>query len=251
MFEKNLLVDVFEAYYFQKVNGKNKLVFMSRNLTNAGINNSQDEIEVRNGAGNGLFAVLGGQKTVEVNLTENVFDFHTVALQTGSEIVTGAGIGLTSPVYNVVIDGTSKTYTLEHSPIESAEIEIYAQGSETPLANSTYTIDGSVITFSTVPPTPVDIMPYKYATEATSKTIVVEADKFAEGGELWLKTVKKDTKEKATHYVYIIMENVKPNGQFEINTTSEKQPVEMTVNMKVMKDNNGQLYRIHEAPIGQ
>ena len=84
--EKRLLIDVFQAYFYRKdKDGKRNLVFMSENLTSGGITTSQENTDVRNGQGNTLFAVLPGTKDVTVNLTENVFSFEALELNTGAK----------------------------------------------------------------------------------------------------------------------------------------------------------------------
>lgn len=244
-FEKELLIDVFESYYYQMVAGKRKLVFMSQNMTSTGISNSQTETEVRNGAGNGLFATLSGQKDVTVKLSENVFSFEFLSMMTGSNIITAAGVGITSPQNFTV--GATKKVTLSETPITSSEIEIY-EGS-TLIASAGYTISAKDITFTTQPTKAITVMPYKYATADTAKTITVSGDTFAQGGELWLKGVIKDNLERAKAYVWFVFPNVKPTGSFDINTASEKQAQEMSVEMKVLKDSSNNLYSIHRQEL--
>lgn len=247
-FTKELLIDVFESYYYQTVAGKRKLVFMSQNMTSTGITNSQSENEVRNGAGNSLFATLSGQKDVTVKLSENVFSFEFLSMMTGSSIITGAGVGITSPQY-FTVDSVTKKITLSETPKTSSELVIY--DGETLLQSSAYTVSGKDVTFTTVPTNKTMVEPYKFDTSATSKTMTISGDTFADGGELWLKGVVKNNKEKATAYIWFVFDNVKPTGSFDINTASEKQAQEMTVEMKVLKNSEGNLYRIHRQEIAQ
>ncbi|WP_252225073.1 MULTISPECIES: hypothetical protein [unclassified Clostridium] len=247
MFNKNLLIDIFQAYYFQNIGEKRRLVFMSENLTNSGIKNSQDESEVRNGQGNALFAVLSGKKTVEVELTENVFDFSTVAMSVGSSIVAGAGIGLTSAIYPEI--GEDKKIELPETLLKGEELVIN-DGDTTLKETTDYTITGKEITLTSKPKGTIQILPYRFETSEQTQTIVVESDKFATGGELWLKTIEKDEKENVVAYVWFVFDNVKPTGNFDISLKSEKQPTDMAVNMKVMqRKNSKELYRIVRQPV--
>ena len=112
--EKKLLVDVFQAYFYRKdKTGNRKLVFMSENLTSGGIVSSQENTDVRNGQGNGLFAILPGQKDITVNLTENVFSFE--ALELNSAATKKAGADVTSEAITSV-----KSYRAGKAPIEAA-----------------------------------------------------------------------------------------------------------------------------------
>ena len=89
------------------------------------------------------------------------------------------------------------------------------------------------------------IMPYIYKiTEPTTQILTIDSKTFAEGGELWLQTIEKDEKQKATAYVYFVFEKAMPEGNFEINTVSEVQPNDMTINMRILPNEDGELYRI-------
>ena len=88
-------------------------------------------------------------------------------------------------------------------------------------------------------------MPFVYKTEdLKTSTLTINSKEFAEGGELWLQTIEKDEKQKATAYVYFVFENAMPEGNFEISTVSEVQPNDMTVNMRILANEDGELYRI-------
>lgn len=287
--EKKLLVDVFQAYFYRKDNaGNRKLVFMSENLTSGGIVSSQENTDVRNGQGNGLFAILPGQKDITVNLTENVFSFEALELNSaatkkagGDNAVTGLIVKrpnkygdmkvtvnqTVSTVANltkiklpkvpqkpeeliVSIDGTEFTYTSILSEL--------AGGNKFSIVNDTKVEDGTSAhganVFIAVSDTraanlettkTLKVMPYIYKTNDTKTQILtIDSKTFSEGGELWLQTIEKDEKQKATAYVYFVFENAMPEGNFEINTVSEVQPNDMTINMRILPNEDGELYRI-------
>lgn len=286
--EKKLLVDVFQAYFYRKdASGNRNLVFMSENLTSGGIVSSQENTDVRNGQGNGLFAILPGQKDVTVNLTENVFSFEALELNSAAKRSAGAATGNTGLIVKgagtVTPDaGTGGTFTTlkmleiegKKFPVNAKEVSI--QIGEEVLENVTkdgtpagtdvsagkfmivkdksgaaYTGDDSA--FIVLNKTDADklatqalkIMPYVYKIkDQNTKILTIDAKTFAEGGELWLQTIEKDAQQKATAYVYFVFENAMPEGNFEINTVSEVQPNDMTVNMRVLPDQDGNLYKI-------
>ena len=291
--EKKLLVDVFQAYFYRKdATGKRDLVFMSENLTSGGIVSSQENTDVRNGQGNGLFAILPGQKDVTVNLTENVFSFEALELNSAAKKSAGAATGNTglivkkagtlNPDVGTGTFATCKAVTLEKLPVNAKDIQI--QIGEVVFENVTkdgtttaneittgkfmigkdksgaaYTgSDSACIILNAddankLSTQALKIMPYVYKIDAkkNAKILTIDAKTFAEGGELWLQTIEKDEKQKATAYVYFVFENAMPEGNFEINTVSEVQPNDMTINMRVLPNEDGELYRIVREEITQ
>ena len=301
--EKKLLVDVFQAYFYRKdKTGNRKLVFMSENLTSGGIVSSQENTDVRNGQGNGLFAILPGQKDITVNLTENVFSFE--ALELNSAATKKAGVTVTSEAItsvksyragkapvgdaengsapNTALATTHKVIKLDKIPVNAKEVSIEINGEELvngnasskatpgkPVASASAIAAGefmvvkgkngaefdgkateAYIVLINADATKLDnqtlkVMPYVYKTEAgKTTTLTIDSKTFAEGGELWLQTIEKDEKQKATAYVYFVFENAMPEGNFEINTVSEVQPNDMTINMRILPNEDGELYRI-------
>ena len=287
--EKKLLVDVFQAYFYRKDNaGNRKLVFMSENLTSGGIVSSQENTDVRNGQGNGLFAILPGQKDVTVNLTENVFSFEALELNSaatkkagGDNAVTGLIVkrpnkyGDMKVTTNQDVFGTTgltkiKLPKVPQNPKElivsiggvefayTANLGELTGGNKFTIVNSTKVEDGTSTHNTEVFIVVADakaadlqttktlkVMPYVYKVDSTkTTTLTIDSKTFAEGGELWLQTIEKDEKQKATAYVYFVFEKAMPEGNFEINTVSEVQPNDMTINMRILPNEDGELYRI-------
>ena len=284
--EKKLLVDVFQAYFYRKDNaGNRKLVFMSENLTSGGIVSSQENTDVRNGQGNGLFAILPGQKDVTVNLTENVFSFEALELNSAATKNAGAATGNTGLI--VKRPNTAKTevgagdFTAmtvleieKKLPVNAKEVSIQIGNQvfdnntkdTNPAASDVTTgkfiivkdkngkkYDGEGTGYIMITTTDAErlktqtlkVMPYVYKTDNTkTTTLTIDSKTFSEGGELWLQTIEKDEKQKATAYVYFVFENAMPEGNFEINTVSEVQPNDMTINMRILPNEDGELYRI-------
>ena len=300
--EKRLLIDVFQAYFYRKdKDGKRNLVFMSENLTSGGITTSQENTDVRNGQGNTLFAVLPGTKDVTVSLTENVFSFEALELNTGAkERVAGASQGNSGLILRkagkfkadelevgVDADGTNAgagayaRFLLECIPQNPKELVVnigsetleYTDGATpndkqfgivkldgnpydgtnaTPGQDITYLLISKANGEKLQATDDLKILPYVFNTsDKATQVITVNARDFAEGGELWLQTVEKDEKQRATAYVYFVFENAMPEGNFEISTVSEVQPNDMTVNLRVLANEDGELYRIVREEITQ
>ena len=288
--EKRLLIDVFQAYFYRKKpNGNRELVFMSENLTSGGIVTSQENTDVRNGQGNTLFAVLPGAKDVTVNLTENVFSFEALKINSAGKEEAGAPATGNSGLilkkagrFNSEIaegetvsgQGTLTKIKLTHVPQNMKDLEVYIgdvkfervdtaaevnsitrfclakAGDEWDGVNPTADDDIYLVVQDAVGATlkttaDLKVMPYVYVTKDTkTKTLTISSREFSEGGELWLQTIEKDEKQKATAYVYFVFDNAMPEGNFEINTVSEVQPNDMTVNMRILANESGELYRI-------
>ena len=286
--EKKLLIDVFQAYFYRRdAEGNRELVFMSENLTSGGIVTSQENTDVRNGQGNTLFAVLPGAKDVSVNLTENVFSFETLKINSAGKESAGAAEAITSlKSYRAgkanLVDGQGgsdaadkKLVKLDKIPLNAKEVVVQIGDvvletlNKTPGQNVTNVAEGKVFLAKNISGEALDgsevevyvvmhaddaakltkqrlkIFPFVYKTnELKTQTLTISARDFAEGGELWLQTVEKDEKQKATAYVYFVFDNAMPEGSFEINTVSEVQPNDMSVNMRILANEEGELYRI-------
>ena len=294
--EKRLLIDVFQAYFYRKdAQGNRELVFMSENLTSGGIVTSQENTDVRNGQGNTLFAVLPGTKDVTVNLTENVFSFEALKVNSAGKEGAGVATGNSGLIFKKAgrfnneitesqnIDGTGNltTIKLKYVPQNMKELEVYIDGTKLErvaaanevnannkfcFAKGTNAWDGTnpahnddiyIVVQDAVgaqlkTTKDLKVMPYVYVTNGTkTTTLTIDAKTFSEGGELWLQTIEKDEKQKAIAYVYFVFDNAMPEGNFEINTVSEVQPNDMTVNMRILANESGELYRIVREEITQ
>ena len=291
--EKRLLIDVFQAYFYRKkAGGDRELVFMSENLTSGSISSSQENTDVRNGQGNTLFAILPGNKDVTVNLTENVFSFESLKVNSAGKQVTGtAATGNTGLITKrpgkyepaelelgatIGVTNNLTKFKLKHVPEKVEELKVTIGDS----AELTYVNDVAQINVDTnftvvltngdiyngtnanagddlflvitdangnklVATDNLKILPYVYKTAgARTSVLTIDAKEFSEGGELWLQTIEKDEKQKAIAYVYFVFENAMPEGNFEISTVSEVQPNDMTVNMRILANEDGELYRI-------
>ena len=287
--EKKLLVDVFQAYFYRKdKTGNRKLVFMSENLTSGGIVSSQENTDVRNGQGNGLFAILPGQKDVTVNLTENVFSFEALELNSAAtkkaggdnavtglivkrpnkygdmKVTTGQEVSGTPKLTKiklpkvpqkpeeliVSIDGTEFAYTSNLTELTGADKFTIVNSTKVETGTSAHNEEVFIAVADTRAANlettkTLKVMPYIYKTnDKKTQILTIDSKTFAEGGELWLQTIEKDEKQKATAYVYFVFENAMPEGNFEINTVSEVQPNDMTINMRILPNEDGELYRI-------
>lgn len=242
-FGKNLIVDVFNAYCFGK---DGNMIFKSENLTEAGISASNDQDEIRNGQGNGLFGVLNKNKNVEVTLKENVFDFKGLALNSGTSVVIGEGLGYTKTQKIVAVADESNTkITLEKEPKAGATVMCSVNNK---IVNGT--VSGKDITFTTgvVADDVVTVEAYEYEVSSAEK-IVIRSDEFPKACKLVLQTLEISPDMEAVAYIYIVFDKATPTGTWEINTTSERQPTETSYNMKISQNDNKELLTIYRELI--
>lgn len=249
-----LLVDIFDAYLFKPnpLTGEKELVFKSENLTESGIENALDKVEVRNGKRNKLFAILQSNKSANVTLTQNVFNFEAIAVNTGEEIVTGAGVGLTDEVTLTVVDDSGDLkITLPELPLD--KVVLFKDG--VALVETTdYTVSDKEVTIiksGIVKDDKIVVVPYKFETSAKTRTITVKADTLAKGGELILKTIEIDKNNNKVADFYVRFPNVVPDGEWSISLSSEVQPTDLAINVTVLtSDEDGNtLYEIVEVPV--
>lgn len=238
--DKNLLCDVFDAYFYDS---KGNLVFMSENLTSSEITGSADENEVRNGRGNGLFAKLYSNKTVDVTLQTNAFDFSTVALLAGTTVGTGKGTCYTPSLLLTVKEGK---VVLPYTPKNPSSLEVYANGTQVE-SSSVKATKNSVTLTGVDNGKEVKIMPYEFdMPEEEYKEIVVRADQFPTAGKLILKGVEKNKNSQNYKDITIIIEKAQPSADFTISTSSEVKPSETEIKLSALVD-NGRLMRVVEG----
>ena len=239
-FVKNLVTDVFSAYFY--VDGK--LIYTSRNLTKSGLDNKISSEEVRNGAGNGLFCTLFTDKGAEITLGENTFNFDTIAMQAGVEVVTAVGSGYSNEIE--LVAGATKNITLPVAPKAGAILNMQCKGVD---VTGTLTDLEVVFTTGVAEGDTVKVYPYEIATGATTQTITINQNSFPEGGTLVLKTKEVSSLQKVVADIEIICPNAIPTGEWKLDTSAKVQANDQEIKMKVMSFNsNGDMYKINRIP---
>lgn len=237
--DKNLLCDVFDAYFY---NSDGKLIFMSDNLTSSNIEGTADETEVRNGRGNALFAKIYSNKTIDITLETNAFDFGTLALLCGTSVGTGKGTCYSEAELLTV---SSDAVTLKHIPKDVDALECFVDGVKV----EPDAVSDKTVTFSDIEDgKQVKIMPYEYdVVGGDYQEIVVRADQFPSAGKLVLKGVEKNKLTKNYRNLTIIIEQASVSSDFSLSTSSEVEPSTTTIKLSALVK-NGELMRIVESP---
>lgn len=249
MRQKNLLCDVFDAWFYDS---NDNLVFMSQNLTQSDITGNADSTEVRNGRGNGLFSVLNSNKSVEVKLTTNAFDFSTLALLCGSEVATGEGTCYTAPYEAKIEKGLLPIPSI---PLDKnvAPLNIYLGEQKLSTEKMEVSEEDKCIFLGTreYDGKTLYVHPFEYELEGTNDKITeitIRADKFPKAGKLVLRGVEKSQETEDMYDLIIVLEKAKPSSSFSISTTSEVKPTDTEITLNALV-NNGKLMKMYELPI--
>lgn len=239
---KNLIYDIFNFTFYKD----GKVVCYSKNLTAAGISCEISETEVKNGQGNGLFAVIKTGKDIKVTTTSNVFDFRTLALNNGTDVYTGAGTAYTT-YFETTVAATNKI-TLPKAPLGGASSVHIEKADGTKLdgtiANTDYTISTSGVTTGEK----VKVYPYKYQSDATAERIIVNANDYATGGTAVLQTYVRNADGNVIGELIFEFPRALPAGNWNIDTTSEASPMETKLDFKIAKETSDRMMEIIYLP---
>ncbi|MGL4450749.1 MAG: hypothetical protein ACRCX8_18980 [Sarcina sp.] len=240
---KNLIVDIFDAYVY---NAQGECIMFSENLTESGITGSADQEEVRNGKGNEIFAIINKNKNLEVTLTENVFDFKSLAYKNGTQVVSGEGVGSVG-TQELIASGASSSVkvTLAKAPLHPAKVVCTKDG-----VVVSGTVSGSDVTFSTGVTAGDKIVVEPYMTALTSvEKIVIKADEFPTANTLILQTIELDKGMNHVADIFIVIDRATPNGAWEINPGSERQATNSAYTFKVAANSSGELATIYRKTV--
>jgi hypothetical protein len=228
------IADVFDCQLIDPVSGD---VIASTTLQDATIDVKVSENEIRGGKGNTLLGTLHVSRDISLSLTDVSFRYDFLAKQLGQDVKTGSGTAYAAPKFYPVVDnaGTLKI-TLDKTPSDSTSLAIYdADGVK--ISSSAYTVSGSAITFTTgvAGGDSVEVRAYTYATDAQTQTIEFDSAVFAKGLKAVLTTVEVSGDETITHTIQYIFENCVCDGNFQIQTKSEKSAAVQAFGLKVIK----------------
>ena len=116
MARKFFLASVGNAEGYAKEDGVLKRVLSARTLTESTLGFTSSMEEVRAGQGAKLYGRFNHSAGMTVSLTDAMFDMNYIALQTGSQIQTGASAIYAKDSYTAVA-GATKTIALTKAPV--------------------------------------------------------------------------------------------------------------------------------------
>lgn len=241
------LADVMDAIMIDESTGE---AFAKTTLQTAGIDVMVGTTDVKAGRGNATVLSLHSGRDIEVNLSDVQFSTAFLAQQLGTEIKTGVGKAYARPQAYTVIGDETAGFTIE---LPEAPLELYAYHNGVKLdATTDYTIVDKLVTITKTGVKAgdvIDVRTYQYATSPETQTIEFSATKFPKAVKLVLDTIEINEKEEATHTIQVEFYNASPDGNFSINTASERAVNNQDMKLKIMRpscggDKLGELKRI-------
>lgn len=226
----SLIADIFQVLLVDDNND----VIATTTLTEANIDVSVSENEVRGGRGNALLGILHSDRDININLTDPEFRYDWLAKQLGKDIVVGTGVAYAMPKWYEVVDNAgSFEITLDKTPLTSDHgLKVFDKDG----VELTATVSTNVVTLTGVAAgDKVEVRTYKYETTASAETIEIDNKTFAKGVKCILETLEIDGEENPTHMVQYQFDNSLPNGSFAINTSSERTAQSQSFALRVIK----------------
>jgi hypothetical protein len=230
------VADVFDALLRDKATGE---IFATTTLTEANINVEVQKNDIRAGKGNNRLGTLHTSRDITVEMTDVSFKYDFLARQLGQEIVTGAGVAYAFPKFYSVEDSSGQLQITLDKPVSAADPALAlftADGQKITGA----TVSGNVVNLSGASPTlsagqDVEVRTYKYDTDPQTKLIKIDNSVFAKGVELILQTYEIDGEENILNIIQWQFPNAVPQGNFTVNTQSERNAVSSSFNLDIIK----------------
>lgn len=247
----SLIADVFDVILVDN-DGE---VIGTTTLTEANIDVTVQENDVRGGKGNQLLGILHSDRDIAINLTDAEFKYDWLAKQFGQDIITESGVAWAMPKwYEAVDDMGEVTITLDNTPLtEDSNLKIYdVSGAE--IAETTgYTINENIITLvDGAEGDRVEVRTYKYDTDESTKVIEIDNSIFAKGVQCILETLEITGEEEPVATIQYQFEKALPSGNFTASTASERTAQAQAFNLRVIKPaNSTKVGKVLRIPIAE
>lgn len=243
-----LIADIFDVICIDD----SKEVIATTTLQSANIDVSVQENEWRGGRGNALLGVIHSQRDINISLSDAEFRYDWLAKQLGQSIVTGAGVAWTMPKWYPVTGTTPKIITLDETPLSIDDLVIYS-GTTKLVKTTDFTLATNVVTIvkaGIATGDRLEVRTFKYNTSSTTETISIDNSVFADGMQIILETIEIDRDEIPLYKVQYQFTEAVPTGNFTIDTSSERNGVAQSFNLKVIKPvNNTVVGKVLRIPI--
>jgi hypothetical protein len=243
------IADVFDVTLIDSTTGD---VIASTTLQDASIDVKVTENEIRGGKGNTLLGTLHVSRDITLSLTDVEFRYDWLAKQLGQDVQTGAGVAYATTKFYTL--DSNKKITLDKTPSDSTTLAIYKVDG-TKVASADYTYATGAVTFTGsgyAVGDQVEVRTYAYATDATTQTIQFDSKVFANGVKAILETVEIDGDETITHTLQYQFDSAVPDGNFQIQTKSDRNAATQAFGLKVIKPKTstvvGRLLRFPYTP---
>ncbi|MGP7815559.1 hypothetical protein ACTXGU_00195 [Niallia sp. 01092] len=195
--------------------------------------------DVVGGRGGEVIGVLHSNRTTTINYNDISFDFEWVAKQFGQDVVTHAGIAYHMPKWYLAQDiGGATKITVEKTPATNHEMKIYKEDGQRVTG---FSVSGNEVDFTSATPAvaigeSLEVKTYIYNTPAQTQEFFIDNKVFAKGVKAVLETLEVDeSTETATHKIQYEFYKAIPDGNFTINTASERTAQAMGSSLRVIK----------------
>lgn len=229
-----LIADVFDASLIRSDGS----VLATGTLQDGNIAVKVTANDIRGGKGGNILYEVHSGRDITATLNDPEFRMDFLAVQLGNDVVTGVGVAYaTSKFYTVKTVSTSLQITLDNTPI-SGTVVIYDATGKLLSLTTDYTVSSAAVTFiaaSIHAGDQVEVRSYQYNTDATTESIEIDATKFGTGVKLVLETVEIDTNENIIAKIQIQLNNAIPDGNFTLQTKSDKTGTINQIILKVLK----------------
>ena len=225
-----LIADVFK---FMAIDEKDNVV-ASATLQDANIEITANTSDVRGGQGNPLIAILHSERDINIPITDVKWDYKYLAMFLGQTIKTGAGVAYSFPEwYEASEENEVVSITLNETPADGETLSYTAEDGTT----VTGAASGKTVTFATGVKNgdSVLVSAYKYVTSASTENIDFDSNVFAKDFTIILETIELDDDTEPTHRLQYIFDRSKPAGNFNLNTTSERNASTQQMSFRVLK----------------
>lgn len=223
------LVDVFKV---QILDNATNDVIATALLQDAQIQRQLQSTEIRTGPGNGLYGELYHDASTTITLTHTNYAYDWLARTLGQTITTGAG---TAWDFLSAYSVSGSTVTLANTPIAVGDVIVKnASGN----AVTGFTLTGKTLDFTAATPTvasgsTLDIT-YQYTSSPQTQIISFDDSVFGKGQKIILETMEVDGTGNPVNRIQYEYYNVIPDGQFTVNTQSQRQAVTQQMVLKVV-----------------
>jgi hypothetical protein len=223
------IVDVFKVQILDSATNE---VIATSLLQDAQIQRQLQSTEIRTGPGNGLYGELYHDASTTITLTHTNYAYDWLARTLGQTITTGAGTAWDF-LSSYTVSGSS--VVLSNTPLASSDVFVKnSSGAKV----TGFTLSGSTLDFTAATPSvanndALDIT-YQYTSSPQTQIIAFDDSVFGKGQKVILETMEVDGTGNPVNRVQYEYYNVIPDGQFTVNTQSQRQAVTQQMVLKVV-----------------
>lgn len=218
-----------------------KILLYSENNTSTSLTGSSDNLEIRNGAGNGLWSKIYYNKSIKAEVSSNVTDLSTIAMLSGTTVSNDVA-GTTYCKKQTITCTTDGSIELEYKPKdENTVVQIFKDGVPVTatISNTTVSIEGAKVNDVYI------VLPYEIEFEAGGYEVIdIKADEFPTSAELAFFGALQNDKNQVVYELTIVLPKATPSTDFELATTSEMSPAETKITFDALSE-NGSLAKIY------